>query len=87
MTSRSDAGHLGNIDLAARYAGRTGRPLEHLAWHQSFQLFKLAILFEYNHRKAATGEGDPYYADPDLVTGLLDAARRARSRTATTPWQ
>ncbi|WP_051341736.1 phosphotransferase family protein [Pseudonocardia spinosispora] len=60
-------------DLAARYAEATGREPAHLRWHESFQLLKLAILFEYNRRKTEKGDGDPYYADPALVEGLLSA--------------
>jgi aminoglycoside phosphotransferase (APT) family kinase protein len=63
--------------LAARYAAATGRDLSRLSWHEGLQLFKLAVLFEYNRRKTADGGGDPYYADPRLVDGLLAAARRA----------
>jgi len=64
-------------DLAARYARRTGADLARLAWYEAFALFKLAVLFEYNRRKTASGGGDPYYADPSLVTGLVTACRRA----------
>lgn len=64
--------------LAGRYAAATGRDVSGLAWYQSFQLFKLAVLYEYNHRKVIGGAGgDPYYADPGLVQGLLAASRRA----------
>jgi aminoglycoside phosphotransferase (APT) family kinase protein len=61
-------------ELAARYADQTGADLGHLAWYQAFALFKLAVLFEYNRRKAGA---DPYYRDPALGAGLLDAAQRA----------
>jgi aminoglycoside phosphotransferase (APT) family kinase protein len=63
--------------LAARYAAATGRDLSRLSWHEGLQLFKLAVLFEYNRRKTDHGGGDPYYADSRLVDGLLAAARRA----------
>jgi aminoglycoside phosphotransferase (APT) family kinase protein len=69
-------------ELAARYAAATGRELSRLAWYEAFQLFKLAVLFAYNRRRTAEGEGDPYYADPGLVGGLLDACRRALSQDA-----
>jgi aminoglycoside phosphotransferase (APT) family kinase protein len=62
--------------LTERYASATGRPLARLPWYQGFALFKLAVLFEYNRRRTSTTEGDPYYADPALVDGLLDACRR-----------
>jgi aminoglycoside phosphotransferase (APT) family kinase protein len=70
-------GFPGRAELAARYAGRTGADLTRLPWYEGFALFKLAVLFEYNRRKARSGGGDPYYADPTLVTGLLAACRRA----------
>jgi aminoglycoside phosphotransferase (APT) family kinase protein len=63
--------------LAARYAAATGRELSRLSWYRALQLFKLAILFEYNRRKTKAGDGDPYYADPALVRGLVDACREA----------
>jgi aminoglycoside phosphotransferase (APT) family kinase protein len=66
--------------LARRYAAATGRDLTRLPWYEAFQLFKLALLFEYNHRRTLTyPDGDPYYADPQLVRGLLEASRRAYS--------
>jgi len=80
------AGFPDRADLAARYAAATGRGLSRLSWYEAFQLFKLAVLFEYNRRKTTSGAGDPYYADPELVDGLLDACRRAlREDCATRP--
>ncbi|MCU1652470.1 MAG: aminoglycoside phosphotransferase [Pseudonocardia sp.] len=67
-------------ELAARYAAATGRELSRLSWYQAFQLFKLAVLFEYNRRRTARGGGDPYYGDPALVDGLLGACRGALDR-------
>jgi aminoglycoside phosphotransferase (APT) family kinase protein len=48
-------------ELVARYAASTGT--------------KLAVLFEYQRRRWAAGHGDPYYARPELVDGLLHAGR------------
>jgi aminoglycoside phosphotransferase (APT) family kinase protein len=73
-------GFPGRDALAARYATATGRELTRLCWYEAFQLFKLAVLFEYNRRKTTSGDGDPYYADPSLVDGLLTACRRALGR-------
>ncbi len=65
-------------ELADRYAAATGRDVSGMPWYQALQLFKLAVLYEYNRRKVAGGAGaDPYYADPSLVQGLLDASVRA----------
>ncbi len=66
-------GFPGRAALAARYAERTGADLSALAWYEAFALFKLAVLFEYNRRKAGA---DPYYRDPALVAGLLAASQR-----------
>lgn len=65
--------------LAERYSVATGREIARMDWYEAFALFKLAVLFEYNRRKTSTG-GDPYYADPALVSGLLDACRDAIDR-------
>lgn len=64
-------------DLAARYAERTGADLTHLPWYTTLALWKLAVLYEYGHRRAVRGVGDPYYADPTLVPTFLRDARRA----------
>jgi hypothetical protein len=48
-----------------------------LQWYEAFALWKLAVLFEYGRRRHLAGAGDPYYADPVRVDGLLAAARRA----------
>ena len=68
-----EPGFHGREELAARYARQTGADLAHLPWYQAFALFKLAVLFEYNRRKA---DADPYYRDPALVAGLLAASAR-----------
>lgn len=63
--------------LADRYATRTGRDLSDLSWYTTLALWKLAVLYDYSGRRAATGNGDPYYADPSLVPSFLDAAHEA----------
>jgi aminoglycoside phosphotransferase (APT) family kinase protein len=64
-------------ELAARYADRTGRDLAHLDWHTTLALWKLAVLYEYGRRRAASGEGDSYYAGAGKVRSFLAAAHRA----------
>jgi aminoglycoside phosphotransferase (APT) family kinase protein len=64
-------------DLADRYAGRTGADLDHLDWYVTLALWKLAVLYEYGHRRAGRGIGDPYYADRSLVRAFLGAASRS----------
>jgi aminoglycoside phosphotransferase (APT) family kinase protein len=63
--------------LAARYARATGADLRRLSWYEAAALFSLAVLYEYNRRKADDAAGLAYYADLAHVPGLLDAARRA----------
>jgi len=67
-----EPGYPSRADLGARYAERTGRDLANLAWYTVLALWKLAVLYEYSHRKAL----DPYYADPALVQSFLTAAQR-----------
>jgi aminoglycoside phosphotransferase (APT) family kinase protein len=63
-------------ELAARYAARTGASLENLGWYTALALWKLAVLYEYGHRRALRGVGDPYYADQRLVQSFLEDAHR-----------
>lgn len=72
-------GYPARRELARRYADNTGRDLSAIGWYQSMALWKLAVLFEYQRRRVVQGIGDPYYARPGLVKGLLDAARHVRS--------
>jgi len=64
-------------ELAARYAARTGADLRDLAWYTTLALWKLAVLYEYGHRRAVRGVGDPYYADQRLVQSFLEDAHRS----------
>lgn len=63
--------------LAQRYAAATGRDLSNLRWYTALALWKLAVLFEYGRRRAASGVGDLYYDDPTMVRSFLAAAHRA----------
>jgi len=65
-------------ELAARYAAATGRDVSRIGWYQAFALWKLAVLFEYSHRRYAGSGGDPYWENPTLARGLLEAARATR---------
>jgi aminoglycoside phosphotransferase (APT) family kinase protein len=69
-----DPGYPTRAELAERYASRTGRDLANLRWYTTLALWKLAVLYEYSHRRAVAGQGDPYYADPALVRSFLSAA-------------
>jgi aminoglycoside phosphotransferase (APT) family kinase protein len=55
-------------ELAERY----GVDLARLRWYEVMATWKLAVLYEYSHRR---GE-DPYYADPALVRRFLEFAHR-----------
>ncbi|GAA2864555.1 phosphotransferase family protein [Pseudonocardia halophobica] len=71
-----EPGYATRDELAERYAGATGRDLSGLRWYTALALWKLAVLYEYSHRRATAGHGDPYYADPGLVQSFLAAAHR-----------
>ena len=45
-------------------------------WYAALAMYKLAALYEYSRRRFEDGVGDPYYADPDLVTSFLTAGER-----------
>jgi aminoglycoside phosphotransferase (APT) family kinase protein len=64
-------------ELARRYAAATGRDLASLNWYTALAQWKLAVLYEYGRRRAASGHGDPYYRDPALVQLFLAAAHRS----------
>ncbi|WP_214364795.1 phosphotransferase family protein [Pseudonocardia sp. H11422] len=75
-TAALEPGYPSRTELAERYATATGRDLSGLRWYTTLALWKLAVLFEYSHRRTVAGHGDPYYADPGLVRSFLDAAER-----------
>lgn len=70
-----EPGYPSAAELSERYAQRTGFDLSNLDWYLAMTQWKLAVLYEYGRRRAATGQGDPYYADPDLVLRFLAAAQ------------
>jgi aminoglycoside phosphotransferase (APT) family kinase protein len=67
-----EPGYPTRAELAERYAADTGRDLSNLRWYTVMALWKLAVLYEYAHRR---GE-DAYYQDPALVERFLTAASR-----------
>lgn len=68
-------GYPSRAQLAERYAAATGAELARLDWYVALALWKLAVLFEYQRRRAVKRVGDPYYAQTGLVDGFLTAAR------------
>ncbi|MEI2778327.1 MAG: phosphotransferase family protein [Tetrasphaera sp.] len=81
-TSLLEDGYPTRDEIAAMYAARTGADLSALPWYVAMAQWKLAVLYEYGHRRAIAGVGDPYYADRGLVVSFLRAAHRA----AGLPW-
>lgn len=75
-TAMLEEGYPTREELAARYAERTGADLSRLRWYTTLALWKLAVLYEYGHRRAVQGVGDPYYADQRLVQAFLEDAHR-----------
>jgi aminoglycoside phosphotransferase (APT) family kinase protein len=75
-TAMLEEGYPTRLELADRYAERTGRDLAGLGWYTALALWKLAALYEYGRRRAVRGVGDPYYADQALVQSFLEAAHR-----------
>jgi len=80
-----EAGYPSRQELAERYAQRTGADLTHLPWYTVLALWKLAVLYEYSHRRARQGTGDPYYLDRGLVHAFLDDARRSAGLVSSSP--
>ena len=72
-----EQGYPTRSQLADRYAGATGRDLSGLGWYTALALWKLAVLYDYSGRRAASGHGDPYYSDPRLVPAFLREAEQA----------
>lgn len=72
-TAMLEGGWPSRAELAARYAGLTGRDVSSLDWYVALAQWKLAALYEYQGAKAT----DPYYDDPELVPAFLRAGRRA----------
>jgi aminoglycoside phosphotransferase (APT) family kinase protein len=73
-------GFPGRRELAARYAARSGLPLDDLAWYQALALWKLSILLEASYRRFLTGTtSDAFFSElelgiPKIAEHALDAA-------------
>lgn len=61
-------------ELAARYSAATGTDTSSISWYLAAALWNVAVLFEHQRRRVIAGQGDPFYARPGLVDGLLLAA-------------
>jgi aminoglycoside phosphotransferase (APT) family kinase protein len=75
-TAVLEPGYPRRTELLNRYADRTGADVSSVNWYATLSMYKLAALYEYSRRRFEAGIGDPYYADPELVTSFLAAGER-----------
>jgi aminoglycoside phosphotransferase (APT) family kinase protein len=75
-TAVLEPGYPGRTELLDRYADRTGADVSTVNWYATLAMYKLAALYEYSRRRFEEGIGDPYYADPALVSSFLAAGER-----------
>nr|WP_309299017.1 phosphotransferase family protein [Mycobacterium kiyosense] len=75
-TAVLEPGYPTRAQLLDRYADRTGADVSGVNWYATLAMYKLAALYEYSRRRFVEGIGDPYYADPGLVTSFLAAGER-----------
>jgi aminoglycoside phosphotransferase (APT) family kinase protein len=75
-TAVLEPGYPARSQLLDRYADRTGADLSNVNWYATLAMYKLAALYEYSRRRFEQGIGDPYYADPGLVSSFLGAGER-----------
>ena len=78
-TAVLEPGYPERAELLGRYADRTGADVSGVNWYAALAMYKLAALYEYSRRRFEDGVGDPYYADPKLVT-VVPGRRRAAGR-------
>ena len=58
--------------LIDRYVERTGRDVSNLGWYAAMAAWKLAVLYDYQHRLGR----DSYYEDPTQAARFLASAER-----------
>jgi aminoglycoside phosphotransferase (APT) family kinase protein len=75
-TAVLEPGYPTRAQLLERYADRTGADVSEVNWYVTLAMYKLAALYEYSRRRFESGVGDPYYADPGLVSSFLAAGER-----------
>lgn len=59
-------------EMVARYAAITGRDVSRLSWYAAMAAWKLAVLYNYQHRRAR----DEYYADATQAPRFIASAER-----------
>lgn len=72
-TAVFEDGFPSRAELLARYCERTGAEPTSVHWYAALAQFKLAALYEYGRRRADSPGGDPYFANPELVSSFLRA--------------
>ncbi|MFZ3320251.1 phosphotransferase family protein [Mycobacterium sp.] len=75
-TAVLEPGYPERAELLDRYANRTGADVSKVNWYATLAMYKLAALYEYSRRRFESGVGDPYYADPGLVSSFLAAGEQ-----------
>jgi aminoglycoside phosphotransferase (APT) family kinase protein len=84
-TAVLEPGYPGRTELLDRYADRTGADVTNVNWYATLAMYKLAALYEYSRRRFEEGIGDPYYADPALVSAFLAAGERLAAEDSPLP--
>lgn len=80
-TAALEEGYPTRGELHRRYCARTGATATDITWYCALAQYKLAVLYEYGRRRAATDPlADPYFADPAQVQAFLRAAWRWAAR-------
>jgi aminoglycoside phosphotransferase (APT) family kinase protein len=82
-TAVLEPGYPDRTELLDRYADRTGADVSTVNWYATLAMYKLAALYEYSRRRFENGIGDPYYADPGLVSSFLTAGERLAAQALT----
>lgn len=63
-------------EFVERYASTTGRDVSRLPWYGAMAAWKLAVLYDYQHRLAR----DAYYEDPTQAPRFISTAERLAKR-------
>lgn len=73
-TTRGAPGHPEPVEIAERYAARSGRDVSALPWYTAFAYFKLAVILEGIHRRYTLGQtvGDGFDRIGELVPLFID---------------
>jgi aminoglycoside phosphotransferase (APT) family kinase protein len=75
-TAVLEPGYPSRAELLDRYADGTGANVSNVDWYAALAMYKLAALYEYSRRRFEDGVGDPYYADPELVSSFVAAGEQ-----------